>query len=628
MMSFAVIESISYSKCSKTDVKEILLETSSGILSGSCEFIEIKSHQGKVDASSNVYSWLSVPYAEPPIGNNRFKAPIEVSAKGNIVNATKWPNSCFQSTIIRDEPEIENFPGYKMWQIKDSSKISEDCLYLNIFVPNEAYNQNSAPQYENYEPETYPILVFFHDGIFKNGSSSLNVYNPSVFVAATKIIVITVNYRSGIFGFLFLEDHFAGNQGLLDQNLALKWIKKNSKKFGGDANRITLLGQGAGASFTGYHLFYNDSWDYFRNMILQSGTPLIDSLSPISKEEANKRAKNFVSSIGCLNEKTSFDRISCVQKAQVESILQATSGYLPFIPTNFLPVIDQIILSETPLNYLKSGNFKKCPLITGFTTDEGSFFAGFSGLIKNIFNHQSISHIDLISYLDKHFPFYPKFAQKSKQLALNAILHEYTRMVSETDDDGILNFLAKPSYFAMLNKIIGDFIFKCPTYKFVNLMAKNNNQVYLYLFAHRISSTPWPSWYGATHGDDLAFLFSYPLATNTNGAFESENPWSKNTHRYSENEKKLNEEILKYWSSFVYNSDPNLANSARIWPKYSLLNYDSDIGNMTDPSEAGRYIILRSSGSKVGRGYSLESCQFWNSYLPSLVKESGKFLKA
>lgn len=619
--TFNQIQSFTISKCSKNNVKEILLETSSGILSGSCEFIKTDSGQNKILMSSNVYSWLSVPYAEPPLGKNRFKAPIEFYAKERIINATKWPKSCLPSTKNFNEVYYKDFSGFKMWQKNDSFEFSEDCLYLNIFIPSDAYNQNSNPLQKN-DIENYPILVFFHDNVFKNGSSALDIYNPSVFVASTNIIVITVNYRSGVFGFLYFENYFPGNQGLLDQNLALRWIQKNANKFGGDPNRITLLGHGAGASFAAYHLFYNNSWNFFQNMILQSGSPLINSLLPKTKEEANAITKKISYSLGCSKDSMNFEATLCLQNIEIEKLLKETLEEASPFNYFFVPVIDGFFLTETPLNYLKKGIFKKCPLITGFTTDEGSFFTGLSGLIKNILNDQSISHSQLISYLDKNFPFYSE--KNIKELALNAIIHEYTKIDDEINDDGILNLLAKPSYFSSLNKIIGDFIFKCPTYKFIDLIAKKNDQVFLYLFAHRISSTPWPSWYGATHGDDLPFLFSFPLASKNTDKLISENPWNNQGHRYSANEKKLNEEIIRYWSNFIYNNNPNKGKESKVWPKYSLLNYDSDIGNMTDPSEAGRYIILRSSGSKIGRGYSLEACQFWNSYLPKLLKQSGK----
>jgi len=226
--------------------------------------------------------------------------------------------------------------------------------------------------------------------------------------------------------------------------------------------------------------------------------------------------------------------------------------------------------------------------------------------------------------LKNFFAFYPSYPKSSNDLIINSILHEYTKIISEVNEDGILNLLAKPSYFSALSKIFGDFLVKCPTYKFVDLVAKHNKNVYVYLFAHRISSTPWPSWYGATHGDDLAFLFAHPLSVRESDSFISVNPWANPSHRYSNNEKNLNHEILNYWTSFVHNNNPNSENSAKQWPEYSLLNFDTNAGNMTDPSEAGRYIILRSNGTKIGRSYSLEACQFWNSYLPKIVQENDK----
>ncbi|CAF0710868.1 unnamed protein product [Brachionus calyciflorus] len=622
LMSILRIETTSIAKCSKYDAREVLLETTSGLLSGSCDFVEVNDPSSLFDRSGNVYSWLSVPYAEPPVGPNRFKPPVEVRQRNETIDATKWPNSCIQ--LAKNDPSNpKGFQGNDMWKVNsDFSKESEDCLYLNIFIPNEAYHRNDFPG--SSEPEKFPIMVFFHGGMTTSGSSSLDIYNPSTLVTATKTIVITVNYRLGIFGFLYLENEFPGNQAILDQNEALRWIKNNAEKFGGDADKITLVGHSG--SLASLHLFYQNSWQYFRNMILHSGTPLIDNLQPISIEEANRRAKDILSSIGCLNSNTTDSELAqCAQESVY--IDRASLDYLTNLAAPFLPVIDGRVFTESPLDSLRNGNFKKCPIITGFTTDEGTSLTANSGLIQNIKSNQNINHTSLVNYLKEYFKFYPSFPVKSSDLIINSILHEYTKLTSERNEDGILNLLAKPSYFASLSKILGDYLFKCPAYKFVDLLAKQNSQVYVYLFAHRISSTPWPSWYGATYGDDLAFLFAHPLAMRDLDSQISVNPWANPSHRYSTNEKNLNNEILSYWSNFIHFNNPNSEQTAKQWPEYSLLNFDSQNGNMTDPNEAGRYVILRSNGSKIGRSYSLESCQFWNSYLPKLAKENEKTIE-
>ena len=187
-----------------------------------------------------------------------------------------------------------------MWNTNQrTTSLSEDCLYLNIWLPLDAYIDSTSTT--NLERNKQPILVFFHGGsATTKGSSSLDIYDPSTFVASKSIIVITVNYRLGVFGSLYSEElDLPGNQGIYDQLEALKWINLNADRFGGDSERITIAGHESGASLVAYHLFMKKSWDLFNNLILQSGTPLLKSLAPISKQEGNRRALQVLELAGC-----------------------------------------------------------------------------------------------------------------------------------------------------------------------------------------------------------------------------------------------------------------------------------------------------------------------------------------
>lgn len=286
MISVNQIISLSVQKCTKND-NNISLSLTSGPVRGYCRFIENNAHQYEQHLhSGNVYTFLSIPYAEVPIGIKRFKQPVEKQSWVNELDATKWPNTCIQEQDKTDDL----FSGFKMWNTYSrTTNLSEDCLYLNIWLPLEAYVNSDIKQ---------PILVFFH-----GASSALDIFDPSVFVASKSIIIITVNYRLGLFGSLYSDDlNLPGNQGLYDQIEALKWIKKNADSFGGNAERVTIAGHGSGAIIAGQHLFIKQSWNLFNNIILQSGTPLVKSLIPISKEEANRRANQVFELAGCSNE--------------------------------------------------------------------------------------------------------------------------------------------------------------------------------------------------------------------------------------------------------------------------------------------------------------------------------------
>ena len=186
----------SVQKCSESTL--VQTETKSGKLKGSCSFIYVED--GKEFKSGNVYSWLAIPYAEPPVNQNRFKDPLPVKPWSYELNATKLPNSCMQ---LVDEDNEEKFEAHKIFKLNNESVMSEDCLYLNVWSPAKAFLKIDV---NNAEANKAPVLVFFHGGGGMKGTSTLDIYDPSVLVTFTEMIVVTVNYRLGVFGFFHLND--------------------------------------------------------------------------------------------------------------------------------------------------------------------------------------------------------------------------------------------------------------------------------------------------------------------------------------------------------------------------------------------------------------------------------------
>ena len=231
-----------FEKCMQSlKSKTKIVKTQSGPIIGECHIVPYNSSAGKM-FESEVYSWLGIPYAEPPIENNRFSRPKQLKPWSNLKVTTIWPKKCIQSELGMD-----------------GNSTSEDCLYLNIFVRSDTFLNSYV--------ESKPIMIWI-DGV-------QNTYEPSTLVATSDVIVVSFNYRLGVFGFLSLENTEAsGNAGFLDQHMAIKWVYENAKYFGGDNTKITLFGQDAGALSVGYHLFYPESWPYFRNGIMQSGLPI------------------------------------------------------------------------------------------------------------------------------------------------------------------------------------------------------------------------------------------------------------------------------------------------------------------------------------------------------------------
>lgn len=250
-----------YKTCDKIPEDSKIMETKSGKIKGECYTVPVK-YSNEQTAKYDVFTWLGVPYAEAPINENRFKRPLPIKSWNNLLDGTKWRSKCLQKQFLLDETE-NSIPKIALQEIE----ISEDCLYLNIYAPSSLYYKESLL--------LSPIVVFFHGGSFIAGSGSEDFYDPFVFVGTTNIIIVTINFRLGVLGSLHLSESDAnGNQGFLDQNMALRWIYDNAISFKGDNSKITLMGHGTGAYSVGHHLFYKPSTERFSNAILLGGSPL------------------------------------------------------------------------------------------------------------------------------------------------------------------------------------------------------------------------------------------------------------------------------------------------------------------------------------------------------------------
>ena len=353
-----------------------------------------------------VNAWLGIPYAEKPIENLRFKRPVPVKNWDGVKNATELPNSCYQlpDTVI-------DFWGINMWN--PNTEMSEDCLYLNIWTPHP-------------KPRNSPVMVWIYGGGFTSGTSTLKIYDPKILVSETNLIFVSIQYRVSIFGFLYLGHPDApGNQGLVDQYLALKWVHNNIQFFGGDSTKITIFGESAGAVSVSLHLLSPLSANLFRNAIMESGTALAD-WAILTNNEALERYKGIVISLGCGGNVTQM--IACVMKAEPRYAMersdehyytQAMHGVAQF---TFVPVVDSYFLEEEPLQLLNRGKFKKCPILLGANKDEGNWFFLYSfPEYRNLTAPPLLDYETFKDFITSIFYFYPQFPSISNNAILEAV---------------------------------------------------------------------------------------------------------------------------------------------------------------------------------------------------------------
>jgi len=226
----------------------ILLKTKLGILEG------VRS----IKFNKHLYTFLSVPYAKPPVGELRFKAPQMIEKWDGIMQATKWPPFCVQPSMTLASKSSPVHPLSQM--------MSEDCLYLNIWTPSLKFNNRRRR----------PVMVWIHGGAFQYGGISVDENDGSALALSGDVVVVTLNYRISAFGFLNGNNRENGpnNVGLLDQRMAMAWVQENIKQFGGDPHQVTLFGESAGGHSVGLHLISPESQPFFKRVIMQSGVPI------------------------------------------------------------------------------------------------------------------------------------------------------------------------------------------------------------------------------------------------------------------------------------------------------------------------------------------------------------------
>ncbi|XP_006825267.1 butyrylcholinesterase isoform X2 [Saccoglossus kowalevskii] len=510
--------------------------------------------------NGNVDSFLGIPYANPPVGELRFKVtePYLRPWEG-VRDATEFSNACSQVPVQSD------FRGETMWDV--NAPISEDCLYLNVWSPFPT-------------PSKAAVMVWIPGGGLTSGASSVDLYDGATLADAEQVIVVSVNYRLGVLGFLALRDTQApGNMGFLDQAMALQWVADNIDYFGGDPERVTIFGESAGAISVGVHLF--SSQNLFRRAILQSGNVFFPE-SIVTYDRSEKLALTMTDNLGCglnylSNETVDNTKIlECFNSKSTEEIVLAQYVDDVRIPTP--GVVDGTFLKDSPLNLLKDGLYESTEILIGDNLNEGTWFLPymapqyFSLDQKPILNHTTF---------EEFIEFYFSMANA---LTHAAISFEYTNWLEPENSADLV---------AGASDVVGDFLITCPTDETAKLYSQYGNDVYRYLFSELASNTPWLDWYGVLHGDEIPFVFGTPLYPE-NG--------------FSDSEKVLSREMMKYWANFAKTGNPNKESdddvSDNAWPRFDL--------------EEQQYIIFETPDNGIGQKLKSRKCAFWRDLYPKV----------
>ncbi|XP_063435181.1 cholinesterase-like [Mytilus trossulus] len=496
---------------------------------------KIRTKIGKIEGFTQIVlgkkliTCLGIPFAEPPVGNLRFKKPIPKRPWRGTRKTLKFAKSCSQPTFF-----TTNIPAANQ---------GEDCLYLNAWIPQGGRKRKHT-------------MVWIVGG----GFLTMNVIgiDPKAFAAYTDTIVFTISYRTGPLGFLYFDHYDApGNMGLFDQSLAIKWIYDNVRRFGGSKHKITLFGQSAGGASVNYHMHSKFTRPYFQKAIIQSGAA-DTKFGYHSPSVAFKTANDFAEQLGC-NMASVEDKIECLRSLPASAVSAIQIPPIPNPPLFIrfhLPTIDKCgFISKSPIELGEQPLPKHIPVLLGVVKDEVSFFMAFYVNLLKI----PIDINDGVITRDEYFRLLP-LAVAANNATYAKIAGHYLRPFLPDEPR---------SYLDVAINIGSDINFKCPVIEVAQALSTVNpgNPVYMYSYEYRSLFPPVPQWFGVRHTAELAFVFGAPLIDRVN---------------YSDTDRYVSMRMMKYWTTFAKTGNPNFCKDAcNDWNRYDsrerkYLMIDSD----------------------------------------------------
>lgn len=307
--------------------------------------------RGREDGASQAY--LNIPYAAPPTGQNRWRAPQPVAAWSGERDGTRFGPGCVQDVLPGGRP-----PWTHEYMV--AGPVSEDCLSLNVWTPTTL-------------ADPAPVLVWIHGGGFSEGSGAVPIYRGAA-LAGRGIVVVTINYRLGIFGFLAHPEltRESGNEtvsnfGLQDQIAALHWVRENIARFGGDPNQVTIAGQSAGSMAVHSLVASPQARGLFHRAIAQSGLPSILPMPTLA--DAERTGLAFAQLKGA----SSLADLRTMSPAE----LAVPGGGGLDAQFRFGPMVDGKLLPASPGDMVARAAHNDVPMMIGQTADEGSAFPGY-----------------------------------------------------------------------------------------------------------------------------------------------------------------------------------------------------------------------------------------------------------
>ncbi|MFE9132586.1 carboxylesterase/lipase family protein [Streptomyces sp. NPDC007355] len=460
-------------------------------------------------AGERADDYLGIPYAAPPVGGLRWKPPAAPARWTGVRDASAPGNPCMQTDSSTPWGDLAG-PGTP----------SEDCLYLNVHTPAEPSLRDR------------PVMVWIHGGGFTIGSGTF--YDGGELAARGDVVVVTLNYRLGAFGYLAhpglageSADGISGNYGLLDQQAALRWVRQNIAAFGGDAGNVTVFGESAGGGSVCQHLVSPRATGLFDRAIAQSGCGF-----PLPTQESQKRTgATWAGSLGCTD-------VACLRGKPAGELLTASTS----LTARWVPNVDGRVVPLQIGDALASGRFHRVPVLQGTTADEGRL---------TVASTYDLAGRQLTA------AGYPVAVRALYGERADAILARYP-----LSDHG--------SPAEALGAILTDSQFACLQSRTARLMA-GHTRSYQYEFADRgaMDHLDLPVGFplGAPHGSEIRYVFGGVSGTPAQNALAST--------------------MLGYWTNFAHTGIPYATDAPRWnqYPKVQVLAPEAITASTTFPED-------------------------------------------
>jgi para-nitrobenzyl esterase len=489
--------------------------------------------EGTATASSPVRTFIGIPFAAPPVGDLRWRPPQPVAPWQGVRPATAFGGRCMQARVYDD------------MVFRDA--MSEDCLYLNVWTPAKAAT------------ERLPVMVWVYGGGFVTGSGS-EPRQDGQWLARKGVVVVSFNYRVGVFGFLShpeltkeSSDQASGNYGLLDQVAALRWVRDNIAAFGGDPGNVTIFGESAGSFSVSALMASPLTQGLFHRAIGESGAFFPGpraGLRALPRVESEKLGTQFAASLGASS-------LAALRAKSGDEILKAASGQMSF---RFSPTIDGYFLPTDAPTLFAAGKQAHVPLLAGWNADEAR-----AGVV-----------------LGKEKPTAQSFAAQTRTQfgdSADVILKVYP---AATEAETIESAAALAS----------DLFIGYSTWKWLEVHGQTGRApVFRYSFDRKIPIEPdrkvngviaTAADIGARHAGEIEYVF---------GTLDSV---AKVT--WQPEDRKLSDTIMSYWANFARSGDPNGPGLPK-WPGYGkddgyqVLHFDTETKVAAD-AQRPRYEAL------------------------------------